>query len=68
NAAIGHLDELEAVEILDLTDVFLQANGEMRSHLYRPDALHLSAAGYEAWARALAPRLRLAGLAIAGQS
>ena len=67
NAAIGHLGELEAVEILDLTDVFLEADQQLRTHLYRPDALHLSPAGYEAWARALAPRLRLAGLAIAGQ-
>ncbi|HIK82330.1 MAG TPA: hypothetical protein EYF93_05445 [Planctomycetes bacterium] len=65
NAAIGHLGELQAVEILDLTDVFLAADQELHTHLYRPDALHLSPAGYEAWARALAPRLRLAGLAVA---
>ena len=64
NEQLDHLGDLQGVEIIDLADDFLKPDGTIRAKLYSPDALHLSVAGYEAWARALAPRLRAAGLEI----
>ncbi|MEE2883230.1 MAG: GDSL-type esterase/lipase family protein [Planctomycetota bacterium] len=64
NNQLGHLADIEGVEIIDLDAAFLHSDGTIREQLYSPDALHLSAAGYEAWVRTLAPRLRAAGLAI----
>lgn len=64
NEQLDHLGDLEGVEIVDLAEDFLKPDGTIRAKLYSPDALHLSVAGYEAWAKALAPRLRAAGLEI----
>ncbi len=64
NARLQHLDQLDGVEILEMKDVFLNRDGTARSQLYRGDFLHLSPAGYSAWASALAPRLRKIGLKI----
>lgn len=36
---------------------FLDPDGALAAGLYQPDALHLTPAGYAAWAAALAPRL-----------
>ena len=41
----------------DLASVFLQADGTARAELYAKDFLHLSAAGYAAWAAAVAEQL-----------
>ncbi|MEC9477005.1 MAG: GDSL-type esterase/lipase family protein [Planctomycetota bacterium] len=64
NDQLDHLANIEGVEIIDLDAAFLHSDGTIREELYSPDALHLSAAGYEAWARTLAQRLRAAGLAM----
>lgn len=64
NEQLRHLEKFEQVEIIDLDPMFLRKDGSIYGDLYRSDALHLSATGYEAWARALAPRLRATGLAI----
>ena len=64
NARIQPLARLDGVEILDLEDVFLGTDQMARSDLYRGDYLHLSPAGYEAWARALVPRLEAIGLTV----
>ncbi len=42
-----------AVQFVDLQNSFLDANGKQRPELYQPDKLHLSAAGYKAWADGL---------------
>jgi len=64
NARIQPLARRDGVEILDLEDVFLGTDQMARSDLYRGDYLHLSPAGYEAWARALVPRLEAIGLTV----
>ena len=64
NEQLDHLGDLQGVEIVDLAEDFLKPDGTIRAKLYSPDALHLAVAGYEAWAKALAPRLRAAGLEI----
>jgi lysophospholipase L1-like esterase len=46
---------------LDFIDVFshmLDASGHPRAELFRPDALHLNAAGYALWKRIIADHLR----------
>ncbi len=58
NKRIQQLARLDNVEIIDMTAIFLDADGGARTDLYRGDFLHLSAAGYEAWATALAPHLQ----------
>jgi platelet-activating factor acetylhydrolase IB subunit beta/gamma len=46
------------VKVLDLTKDFLNADGTIRKELYTPDNIHLSPAGYEAYARRLSPLLK----------
>lgn len=41
------------VHFLDFTSVFQDEGGELRAELFEPDALHLNADGYAAWASAL---------------
>lgn len=46
------------VKVLDLTKEFLNADGTIRQALFTPDNIHLSLAGYEVYARRLAPLLK----------
>lgn len=51
NAALSRLATGDsAVQFVDLKSSFLDANGNQRAELYKPDKLHLSSAGYQAWA------------------
>ncbi|HEV7299183.1 MAG TPA: GDSL-type esterase/lipase family protein [Tepidisphaeraceae bacterium] len=45
----------DAVTYLDLTDTFSVAPGRVVTSLFAQDELHLSSAGYAAWAEAMAP-------------
>ena len=59
NAAIDGLgltvDPL--VQVLDLTTDFVEADGTLKKNLFSPDAIHLSPAGYDAYAARLRPIL-----------
>lgn len=59
NAALDKLalDQDPKVKVLDLTKDFLNADGTIRAELYLPDKIHLSLAGYEAYAQRLKPLL-----------
>lgn len=51
NAALSRLATGDgAVQFVDLKSSFVDANGNQRAELYKPDKLHLSSAGYQAWA------------------
>jgi platelet-activating factor acetylhydrolase IB subunit beta/gamma len=59
NAAIDGLD-LAAdpmVQVLDLTPDFVEADGTLKKSLFKPDNIHLSAEGYDAYAARLKPIL-----------
>ena len=51
------LDQDPKIRVLDLTKDFLNADGTIRAELYTPDKIHLSPAGYEAYAQRLRPLL-----------
>ena len=51
------LDKDPKVKVLDLTKDFLNADGTLRAELFLPDKIHLSLAGYEAYAQRLKPLL-----------
>ncbi|MFM7240616.1 MAG: GDSL-type esterase/lipase family protein [Opitutia bacterium] len=51
------LEQDPKIRVLDLTKDFLHADGTIRDELYTPDKIHLSPAGYEAYARRLRPLL-----------
>jgi len=54
----GRIAELGArARFVDLTPSFLKEDGSLATELYDEDALHLNAAGYEAWGQALEPCL-----------
>ena len=57
NDAIASLGDREYVEIVDLSDALLD-DGKLSETIF-PDRLHLSAEGYERYAAALLPHLRL---------
>lgn len=57
NERLARLDRLPTVTWVDLASSFLDEGGHLRRELYAPDLLHLSPAGYEAWACALDPLL-----------
>ncbi|MBL7077853.1 MAG: acetylglucosamine-6-sulfatase [Kiritimatiellae bacterium] len=48
----------------DINHVFLDVKGTQDTTLYRRDRLHLNAAGYAAWAKALVPILQKEGMGI----
>ena len=50
--------ETERVEFVDVARPMLGDDGQPRAELYLEDRLHLSAAGYEGWARQLGPLLK----------
>ena len=51
------MDQDPKIKVLDLTKDFLKADGTIRPELYLPDKIHLSLAGYEAYAQRLKPLL-----------
>ena len=51
------LEQDPKIRVLDLTKDFLNADGTIRAELYLPDKIHLSLAGYEAYAQRLKPLL-----------
>ena len=51
------LEQDPKIRVLDLTKDFLNADGTIRAELYTPDKIHLSPAGYEAYAQRLKPLL-----------
>lgn len=54
NAALSRLATANgAVQFVDLRSSFLDSNGKQRAELYQQDKLHLSPAGYKAWADGL---------------
>ncbi len=57
NRAIARFDNGYTVRALDIGTAFERADGTVDPALYEPDLLHLSAEGYAAWARAMAPLL-----------
>jgi beta-glucosidase len=57
NARLAKLDDGRHLHFSDCKDVFLDARGEVRPELFLPDLLHLSSAGYRAWAVSLDKRL-----------
>lgn len=51
NAKLAQLATADgAVQFVDLKNSFVDANGNQRDELYKEDKLHLSTAGYQAWA------------------
>lgn len=51
NAKLAQLATADgAVQFVDLKNSFVDANGNQRAELYKEDKLHLSTAGYQAWA------------------
>ncbi|MFZ9605760.1 MAG: hypothetical protein ACO3A9_08775, partial [Opitutales bacterium] len=46
------------VKVLDLTQDFLNADGTIKADLFTSDKIHLSPAGYEAYAKRLVPLLK----------
>ncbi len=63
NQLIEKFHNGEDVIYLDLTDLFLEADGTI-SEKIMPDFLHLSPTGYQRWADALKPALREVGVEI----
>ncbi|MBU6275539.1 MAG: hypothetical protein KGQ61_02770 [Planctomycetes bacterium] len=59
NAALDdlRLERLPRVRVLDLTADFTNADGTIRKALFAPDAIHLTPAGYAAYAARLRPVL-----------
>ncbi|MFT7484516.1 MAG: lysophospholipase L1-like esterase/pimeloyl-ACP methyl ester carboxylesterase [Candidatus Paceibacteria bacterium] len=55
---IGSLGELEHVHYLDLRGLFLNSDGTLNPDTMRSDGVHITAAGYEAWAAAIEPLLK----------
>ncbi|MEI8017296.1 MAG: hypothetical protein WCH39_03800, partial [Schlesneria sp.] len=57
NAALNQLklDSQPGITVLDLTSDFTIAEGKLNKELFTPDNVHLSAAGYEIYARRLNP-------------
>ena len=57
NARIAKLADGEHVVYFDAGSAFVDERGTLREEMYDGDALHLSASGYAAWAKAIRPLL-----------
>ena len=56
NSALAKLDDGQHIHFLDIGGKFLQPDGSLTKAI-SPDFLHLSPAGYQIWADAIAPQL-----------
>jgi lysophospholipase L1-like esterase len=56
NASIAKLDDAKNIKYLDISKAFLNESGRLSSSI-APDFVHLSRAGYRAWADAVEPIL-----------
>jgi len=56
NTALAKLDDGSHIHFLDIGEKFLQSDGSLTKAI-SPDFLHLSPAGYQIWADAIAPKL-----------
>jgi platelet-activating factor acetylhydrolase IB subunit beta/gamma len=61
NARLATLDTIPGVRFVDLGRAFLTPGGEVRPDYFRPDLLHLSTLGYEAFSVALRAALAKLG-------
>ena len=60
NRQIEKFAENQTVFWLDLREHFLESNGTLSKRLFqdeKPYPIHLSAEGYEAWAKAMQPKI-----------
>ena len=57
NEQIQHLDDRDYVTYLDISDKFLDDEGNLPKSIM-PDLLHPNAKGYEIWAEAMEPKLK----------
>ncbi|MFT5199740.1 MAG: lysophospholipase L1-like esterase/pimeloyl-ACP methyl ester carboxylesterase [Planctomycetota bacterium] len=58
HAGIARLDALERVTYLDVRKAFLLPEGALNPDTMRSDGVHITPAGYEAWAKAIEPSVR----------
>ena len=58
NAMLPKLADGKHVIHMDINETFLGKDGAYNPALYKGDQLHLSAKGYDAWAKALLPILK----------
>jgi len=65
NAMLPRIADGRHVFHADINQTFLDDQGSYNAALYSRDGLHLNAAGYAAWAKALQPLLEKEGLKIA---
>lgn len=56
NRRIGELGQRERVEFMDLSEVFLDENGDLPQSVM-PDRLHPNVEGYRLWADAITPKV-----------
>ena len=61
NQQIRRLADGDKIQFLEIGDQFLEPDGSISKSIM-PDLLHLSAEGYERWAKALEPKLKELGL------
>jgi len=55
NVIIRSADNGNTTRFFDMRDTFYLGNGQFNTELYTADLLHLSAAGYQAWAQVMDP-------------
>lgn len=61
NQIIRRLADNDRVHYMDLSDHFLQSDGDLPASIM-PDALHLNEDGYRIWAEAMEPKLKELGI------
>lgn len=61
NQIIRRLADNDRVHYMDLSDHFLQSDGDLPASIM-PDALHLNEEGYRIWAEAMEPKLKELGI------
>jgi beta-glucosidase len=62
NESISHLNDDNHIFYRDIGKIFLYPDGAANKTLMSDDCLHLRPAGYEAWAKAIAPFLKQMGI------
>ncbi|GAB3909311.1 SGNH/GDSL hydrolase family protein [Larkinella knui] len=53
-----YLSKQSQAQYLDIYSAMLDANGQIRGDLFRPDSLHMNPKGYEIWTAKLKPLLK----------